>query len=108
MSFNSVPFIFGFLPATIIFYYVLALAPFYRLRLPFLILATLAFYAHGSLEYLPLLVFSIAANYVIGGLIVRSGKTAACVWLWVGVAANVVALLWFKYAVFIVANLDAL
>jgi alginate O-acetyltransferase complex protein AlgI len=108
MSFNSVPFIFGFLPATIIFYYVLALTPFHRLRLPFLILATLAFYAHGSLEYLPLLVFSITANYVIGGLIVRSGTTAARVWLWVGVAANVVALLWFKYAVFKVANLDAL
>jgi alginate O-acetyltransferase complex protein AlgI len=108
MSFDSILFIFGFLPATVISYYCIALSRLHWLRLPFLIVATVAFYARGSSHYLPLLLASVAANYVTGTLIARSSGIMSRCWLWTGVIANLAVLLWFKYAFFVVTNLNAM
>jgi alginate O-acetyltransferase complex protein AlgI len=107
MSFNSVVFIFGFLPAALLGYYILALTRLHVLRLPFLIVATLAFYARGSAHFLPLLFGSVAFNYLCGLLITRLPQPWSRLALWVGVSANVAALLWFKYANFLVDSLSA-
>ncbi len=107
MSFNSILFIFGFLPFALIGYYGLALTRLHMLRLPFLIVATLLFYARGSVQFLPLLLGSVTANYIAGLLVVGLAPPWNRVALWVGVCANVAALVWFKYANFLADSLSA-
>lgn len=107
MSFNSVAFVFGFLPAALLGYYFLALTRLHALRLPFLIIATIVFYARGSAHFLPLLLSSVALNYLCGMLILRLPTPWKRILLWLGVLANVAALLWFKYASFLVDSLSA-
>ena len=98
MSFNSIEFLLGFLPFVVVVYYALALTPLHRLRLPFLVGMTLLFYARAQPRYIPLLVISLIANYVIALLIVRSGSPRAKqVWLIGGVVANAGTLLYLKY-----------
>jgi alginate O-acetyltransferase complex protein AlgI len=108
MSFNSILFCLAFLPFSIVGYYALALSRLHWLRLPFLILATVVYYAFGSVRYLPLMVTSVGVNYFVGTRIVRSNGAAARAWLWIGVLANVAALFWFKYMMFVTTNLSAL
>jgi D-alanyl-lipoteichoic acid acyltransferase DltB (MBOAT superfamily) len=98
MSFNSLEFLLGFLPLVLIVYYALSLTPLHRLRLPFLVVATLLFYARAQPRYIPLLVLSIVANYLIAVLIVRSGSPRGKqMWLVLGIVANAGTLLYLKY-----------
>jgi alginate O-acetyltransferase complex protein AlgI len=99
MSFNSILFILWFLPMSVVGYYLLALTPLHRMRLPFLILMSLIFYGRAQISYIPLLLGSITANYCISVMIVRSANrdNAKRAWLTFGVVANTVALLSLKY-----------
>jgi alginate O-acetyltransferase complex protein AlgI len=107
--FNSFPFIFGFLPISLIATYAFGR----KQALAKLILAVLSliFYAWWRLEYLPLLLFSIAFNYIIGDRIQRAvaaeRERQAKILLTVGVLIDVAMLGWFKYANFLVDNIDA-
>src|SRR5260221_6644730 len=69
MLFNSYPFIFLFLPITLIGYFVLVrlnrLAP-----VIWLALASLVFYSVSNWQFVLLLLASVAFNYVIGGLLI--------------------------------------
>jgi D-alanyl-lipoteichoic acid acyltransferase DltB (MBOAT superfamily) len=99
MSFNSIIFMLGFLPAVVVGYYLVALTPLYRLRLPFLILMSLIFYGHAQISYVPLVLGSIVVNYGIAVMIARNvdreGTKQA--WLTFGVVANSATLLALKY-----------
>ena len=99
MSFNSIIFVLLFLPAAVLGYYVLALTPLYRLRLPFLILMALIFYGRAQLSYVPLLLGSIITNYLIAVMIARNmdHERTKRVWLALGVIMNTGALISFKY-----------
>jgi alginate O-acetyltransferase complex protein AlgI len=99
LYFNSIIFVLLFLPASVIGYYVLALTPLYRLRLPFLILMTLIFYGRAQLSYVPLLLGSIITNYIIAALIARNmaDERRKRVWLAFGIIGNTGALLGLKY-----------
>lgn len=99
MAFNSVIFFVVFLPAAVLGYYLLALSPLYKLRLPFLIVMGLIFYGRAQISYIPLLVGSIAANYFIAVMITRSAdrEGAKKAWLTFGVVANTAVLLCLKY-----------
>ena len=99
MSFNSIIFILLFLPASVLGYYVLSLTPLHRLRLPFLILMSLIFYGRAQMSYIPLLLGSIIANYLIAAMIVRNmaHERAKRFWLALGVIANTGALISLKY-----------
>ncbi len=99
MSFNSIIFVLLFLPVSVIGYYVLALTPLYRLRLPFLILMTLLFYGRAQLSYVPLLLGSIIANYLIAVMIARNlaHERAKRALLALGIIANTGVLLGLKY-----------
>ena len=70
LSFNSIIFVLFFLPASVLGYYVLSLTPLHRLRLPFLIMMSLIFYGRAQISYIPLLLGSIIANYLIAAMIV--------------------------------------
>ncbi len=109
MLFNSYTFLFLFLPVALAGAFVLA-----RYRTSFavawLVFASLFFYGWWSWRHVPLLVASIAFNYIAGAAIVRRGGKAggkAFGILAGAVAANLAVLGYFKYAGFLVANVDA-
>ena len=109
MLFNSYPFIFLFLPLALAGYFWLGrssnLAPVWWLAF-----ASLAFYSVSNWQFVPLLVASVAFNYVIGWLLIskqlRSGTRFAV--LTTGVAGDLLVLGTFKYAGFFAANLNTL
>src|SRR6266566_4304238 len=97
MLFNSYPFIFLFLPITLIGYFVLVrlnhLAPVILLAL-----ASLVFYSVSNWQFVLLLLASIAFNYVIGLLLIskrpRPASRAAA--LTIGVAGDLLTLGYFN------------
>jgi alginate O-acetyltransferase complex protein AlgI len=103
MLFNSPQFIFGFLPLTLLGFFVLA-----RLgaaaALAWLTLASLFFYAWWNPDWLPLLLLSIAFNLLAGRAIAR--HRAARGLLAAAIAVNLGALAYFKYAGFLVDTLS--
>ncbi len=109
MLFNSYPFIFLFLPITLIGYFVLVrlnnLAP-----VIWLALASLVFYSVSNWQFVLLLVASVAFNYVIGLLLISKRLRPA--WrfaaLTIGVAGDLLTLGYFKYAGFLAANFNAI
>jgi alginate O-acetyltransferase complex protein AlgI len=102
MVFSSVTFLFFFLPATILLYYVVP-RPAKNLLL---LLVSLLFYTWGTGALVVALLASIAANYVFGLGIERfmeqGRRRRARVILAIAVVMNVGLLAWFKYANFAV------
>jgi D-alanyl-lipoteichoic acid acyltransferase DltB (MBOAT superfamily) len=107
MAFNSFLFIFAFLPLALLGYYIIALTRLHILRVPFLILVTLAFYARGAPHFTPLLLASVVGNYGFGVAVERSSGWRARVLLTAGVVINVSLLLYFKYSNFFIVNIDS-
>lgn len=74
MIFSSPEFIFLFLPIVFAVYFLLN-----KFRLPYaskiwLVLASLYFYSYWSLNYLPLMLGSIAFNYTLGIMLARQSS----------------------------------
>ncbi|MBY5886442.1 MBOAT family protein [Rhizobium ruizarguesonis] len=101
MLFSSPVFVSFFLPLAIFSYFLL---PF---RSVTLLILSLAFYAWGDPVMVWLLIFVIVFNYVFGLSIHQSGRYKRLL-LGIGVAVNLLVLIIFKYAAFIVDNLDIL
>jgi alginate O-acetyltransferase complex protein AlgI len=109
MLFNSYPFIFLFLPIVLIG--TLLLGRFGNVPpVIWLALASLAFYAVNHWPFVLLLLASVAFNYLIGLLLIspRPSPVPRFAMLTVGVAVDLLALGYFKYAGFLVANLNAI
>lgn len=104
MVFSSATFLFYFLPISLAVYF--TTPP--RGKNFVLLLASLFFYAWGEPIYIVLMVFSILLNYVFGFLIhnARGGKSSAKLMLGLAVAFNLLLLGFFKYANFLIANLN--
>ena len=106
MLFSSPEFVLVFLPATF-----LVFAALMQWRqdaaIGWLVFASLTFYAYWNVIYLALLIPSIVLNYTIGrGIAGASGGRRQALMI-VGVAGNLGVLLYFKYAGFLVANVNA-
>ena len=103
MVFSSLEFLFLFLPATLIVYFVTPL----RARNLALLAVSLIFYGWGGIEYVPLMVGVILIDYVCGLLIgVFSGRPALRrTVLIAAVAANLAVLGFYKYADFIIESI---
>jgi alginate O-acetyltransferase complex protein AlgI len=98
MLFNSILFIFGFLPICLLVYAALARLG-RRWEVAFLAAASLFFYGWWNPAYLSLLGASILFNYLIGIAIHKSpaaGRRRRAL-LVIGIAANLVVLGYFKY-----------
>jgi D-alanyl-lipoteichoic acid acyltransferase DltB (MBOAT superfamily) len=111
MLFNSYEFILGFLPLTLIGFFLIGRrSP--RLAAAFLAFASFVFYAWWDVRYVALLAASILANYTTGYAIARAHRLGrprlakGCTTLGVGV--DLALLGYFKYAGFFVRNVDAL
>jgi alginate O-acetyltransferase complex protein AlgI len=109
MLFNSVEFIFLFLPVTVIGYYALTHNGYYRQSKLWLIIASLFFYAWWNTFYLLLILGSIAVNYSVAVHMARQGNVdQRKLWLILGVVFNVALLGYFKYADFFISNVNQL
>jgi len=110
MLFNSYEFLFAFFPAAIAAYHLLGRGQDGRAAV--LLVASLVFYASWDWRFLALLVASILANYALGIQLRRSMQAGrhgfADAILAAGVTLNLLVLGVFKYAGFVVANLNAL
>ena len=104
MLFSSVPFLYYFLPVTLLLYLV---AP-RCLKNTVLLLVSLVFYAWGEPRYIVVMLASVALGYVFGLLIERfRGRRAAKVLLALSVASSLAFLVYFKYADFFITNWNA-
>lgn len=110
MLFNSLVFVAVFLPLVLA-----ALALLARWTAPgavaWLGLASLVFYSVGGLRYLPLLLISVAANYLLGMRLAeahtRSSKPATRWLLVTALGFNLTLLAYYKYAGFAAATAQA-
>ena len=111
MLFNSFPFIFAFLPITVLGYELLRMHGTRRATHIWLIAASCVFYAYWSATFLALLLFSIVVNFFIGRrlqAIARERGSRSRPLLLVGLLWNLSLLGYFKYANFFIDNVDAL
>ncbi|MGB8434934.1 MAG: MBOAT family protein [Burkholderiales bacterium] len=111
MLFNSVPFIFLFLPITFAGFYLVARTS-HALAAGWLTAASLFFYGWWNPVYVGLLLGSILFNYVLG---MRIGKARAAghlaqakLMLYVAVAGDLALLGYYKYANFFLENVGEL
>lgn len=104
MVFSSAIFLFIFLPAVFILY---RLIPTLKIKNLFLALASIVFYAFGRIDYVLLFLFSVCVNYLSGLLLMGEGRHRKAV-LAISVILNIGVLCVFKYADFLVQNLNAL
>jgi alginate O-acetyltransferase complex protein AlgI len=106
MVFSSITFLFFFLPAVLIAYYLMPR----RWRNTLLAVASLIFYAWGAGWLVLVLIASIALNNVFGLSVERAMEGGrdhrARVVLAAAIAMNVGLLVWFKYANFTVETLN--
>jgi len=111
MLFNSFVFIFGFLPVALIAFYASGRWLGARAAAIVLSLASLIFYAWFRTRDVPILLFAIVFNYIMGELIQRarradrSGRAQALLVL--GLVVDLALLGYYKYANFIVENVAA-
>ena len=105
MLFSSIPFLYYFLPAVLILYF---LAP-WKLKNSVLLLSSLIFYGWGEPKLLALMVFTIALFYFCGLAIDRAGEgRGRKLWLTVSVVISIALLGLFKYADFFIGNVNAI
>ncbi|MCM1190389.1 MAG: MBOAT family protein [bacterium] len=105
MLFSSVLFIWIFLPAVLTVNFILSCVRFqkeetrFRVKNLFLLIASMVFYAWGSISYLFLMLFSVALNFAGGYTVARlSGRPSRQkVFLGLTVAVNLGLLFYFKY-----------
>lgn len=106
MVFSSLVFLFYFFPLVLLFYFA---APKKAKNL-ILFLFSLVFYGWGEPVYIGIMLFSTVFDYVNGILLARfanrNGARKAV--LWVSIMGNLAILGFFKYADFVIANINGL
>ena len=105
MLFSGIPFLFYFLPAVAVVYFLLP----NKLRNACLLLASLVFYAWGEPKYVLLMIFAIIMFYAFGlGVEKCRGQRVKKVVLAFSIIAGVSFLAVFKYADFVLENWNRL
>ncbi|MBQ9957046.1 MAG: MBOAT family protein [Ruminococcus sp.] len=105
MLFSGIPFLFYFLPAVVILYYIVPK----MLKNTLLLLASLIFYAWGEPVYVIFMVIGILIGYISGLLIhkFRDNKKLAVTFLSLSAVVSLGMLGYFKYADFFISNFNA-
>lgn len=105
MLFSSLLFLYLFLPLTLLGYY---LSP-YKVKNYWLLFTSLVFFAWGGVSLTLLLLASISLNYMFGLMIQKHlGTSRGYWWTFAGVSVNILILCVFKYANFLIYNLNLL
>ena len=106
MVFSSNFFLFGFLPAVILFYYGQRLLFRNSLGNVALLFFSYLFYLYGAADFLLILILSTFADYLLGLLIERKTRLKR-LWLGLSLLVNIGLLAYFKYANFFVDELNS-
>ena len=107
MVFSSLTFLFAYLPAVLLSYYIVPR----KWRNFVLLLVSLFFYGWGEPVYVLLMILSITFNFILGKLIAKyrdSDRAKAKKYLILCIALNLCLLGFFKYWDFFAGNLNAL
>ncbi len=103
MLFSSIPFLYYFLPAVLILYYI---AP-KMLKNPVLLVSSLVFYGWGEPKFVFLMLITVLVGYITGLLIEKfQGKFLSKLFLGISVLFGLGALGYFKYADFFIENFN--
>ena len=104
MLFSSIPFLYYFLPAVLILYFLVSV----KLKNAVLLLSSLVFYGWVEPKYVVLMVATIVSFYLCG-LAIGSAKshTVRKLWLAVSIVIGIVLLTVFKYADFFIQSFAA-
>ncbi len=109
MLFNSVEFLFIFLPVTFFVYFALNKLKLVTMATGWLVIASLAFYSYWKIDYLPLILLSMIFNYTLGTTLSNEKlKINRKLVMLGGIALNVALLGYYKYFDFLIANVNAL
>lgn len=110
MLFHSDVFLFEFLPFVLIGFFRAKGYVGAKAAQVWLAACSIVFYAWAGLSLLPPLALSIVVNFVFGRVLTRRATQArpARLLLALGVSANLLLLGWFKYADFLLGNLQVL
>jgi D-alanyl-lipoteichoic acid acyltransferase DltB (MBOAT superfamily) len=106
MSFNSLAFLFIFLPVVVAGYFLLGRGANRNWPKIWLLAASLAFYSGGRIGDLPVLLASVVVNCLIAKRLLKPGGRRGAL-LAAGIAANVLFLCYFKYAGFFFGTSNA-
>lgn len=110
MLFNSYIFIFVFFPVTMLGYFFWGYRKQLRMANIWLVVASLLFYGYWDIRYLPLLLGSIAVNYLISGRILsareQGQESMRKMAFLVGLVFNVSLLGYYKYLDFFIETLN--
>lgn len=104
MLFNSKVFLIYFLPVVLFGFVLLTRAGARRTAVLWLTCASLVFYGWWNVRGVPLFLGSVAGNFAMGQVLARRRSG---ILLFVGVAANLLVLGYFKYTGFLVSTIDA-
>src|SRR3546814_15471 len=105
MLFNAPEFLLAFLPTVGIGFFLIARIGRPDWAIAWLVVASLFFYAWWRIDFLPLLLLSVLFNFAVGRLLAARPHG----WLLaVGIAGNLAALGWFKYAGFLADAINSL
>ncbi len=112
MLFNSLEFLFIFLPLTLALFYTVRRFH-YEAALGVLALASVVFYSYWNPPFVLLLLASVGVNFVLGQKLSKwallpKARQRKKVVLTFGVAANLAAIGYFKYANFFLENISAM
>jgi D-alanyl-lipoteichoic acid acyltransferase DltB (MBOAT superfamily) len=108
MLFNSLEYLFLFLPVTVLVFLMLSRAPTTERQIYWLVLASLVFYASWKPVYLLLIVASVVVNFALGKRLAREAPQRTRAWLVAGVCFNLGLLGYFKYTGFFLEGLNSL
>ncbi|MBR2621038.1 MAG: MBOAT family protein, partial [Clostridia bacterium] len=105
MVFSSISFLYYFLAACLLVYFIVPS----RLKNLVLLLFSLAFYFYGEPVYTLLMLASTLSAYIHGRLIDRTrGTKWSKTWLWSSVITSIGMLGFFKYSDFFISNINTL
>ena len=113
MLFNSLEYLFLFLPIVVVLYYTLCIYNVSIIAILWLVCASFFFYSYWKITYLQILITSICVNYLIGKLLElaeqhRRGQRWKKFFLFIGILFNVGLLGYYKYADFFIGNINKL
>ena len=108
MLFNSLEFLFIFLPIVFIVYFLICKTKLIKYSNLWLLLASLYFYAYYKIEYLPIIISSILFNYIMGYFIQKDFKQGFKKFLLIfAIVGNLGLLCYYKYFNFVLETINS-
>lgn len=101
MVFSSITFLFYFLPIVLVIYYIVPS----KFKNIVLLISSLLFYFYGEPKYVLLMIISILTTYIFG-ILINKYKKQSKLFLILSISTSVGFLVYFKYANFLIENVN--